>query len=365
MTTGRIIQGHVLDVLEEIEQNSIHCCVTSPPYYRLRQYDVPDVEWPDGWVGQLGWEPTLEQYIEHMVAVFDQVRRVLRPDGTLWLNLGDSYSSGGGQGRGYRDGKLPDGFGPKQLLGVPHKVAFALQDAGWVLRSAIVWRKINPMPECTRDRPVRSYEMIFLLSPSPRYFYDAYAVRRPTTGNGHVRGSTPNPKASSPERTRQNEDWAQSCRHLTRDRNLRDVWSIPTEGYGGKHWSVYPTEIPRRAILAGTSERGCCGTCGAPWTRQVVKALDGRYLDFLTDGWELGCECGVETVPCTVLDPFAGSGTTGIVAAELGRSFVGIDLAGGEYDLGGHSGNERITAAERGQTVEEFQAGQMTLWEVS
>lgn len=274
MNSWKIIEWDVLTTPWPVEwSESVQCVVTSPPYWGLRDYGVP---------GQLGLERTPEEYVEKMVAVFREVRRVLRKDGTVWLNLGDSYAHsssgsdvrnvGGFQGEqiranpkmadAYQTRKkdLPDGLKPKDLVGIPWRVAFALQADGWWLRSDIVWAKPNPMPESIRDRPTRAHEYIFLLTKSERYYYDQDAIREPLA----------DPEALA--------------RIAAQGANARTVWTIPTEPYPEAHFATFPTELARRCILAGTKEGDL------------------------------------------VLDPFAGSGTTLLVADTLGRLSVGLEL---------------------------------------
>ena len=373
---------------------SVHCVVTSPPYWGLRDYGLGQWEGGDAECGhkprhtvaqsstlgggksstshqQEGWtsgacahcgavqqavgiglESTLGEWVANIVAVMCGVRRALRDDGTVWLNLGDSYSSGASSGfragSGRADGIVTDasprnrngvnfpGLAPKNLIGQPWRVAFALQDDGWILRSAIVWHKPNPMPESVTDRPTGSYEMVFLMTKQGRYFYDAEAVRAPS---GRDHGMDGKPDAGNGTA------------------NARNVWTIPTQGRPDAHFATFPDELPRRCILAGTSEHGVCGECGAPWARVVksellkktgpkptqrarnADALDagssramyghvggGNRLITQTLGWRPACACDADVVPATVLDPFVGSGTTVAVAQALGRRGVGLDL---------------------------------------
>jgi DNA modification methylase len=281
-----IYQGDCLDILPTLEPKSIQCCVTSPPYYGLRDY---------GCDGQIGLESTPEAYVEKLVAVFREVRRVLKDDGTLWLNLGDSYNGSGGAGGDYNDGGLKEGqpkypgrnihaLKPKDLIGIPWRVAFALQADGWYLRQDIIWAKPNPMPESVTDRCTKSHEYIFLLTKSARYYYDNEAVQElsvsesGTAGswdgnrdfglpNGHTRFAKPNLGGS-----------------IDGKRNKRSVWNVTTKPYKEAHFATFPEEIPRTCILAG-SKKGD-----------------------------------------TILDPFSGAGTTGVVAEKLNRKYIGIEL---------------------------------------
>jgi hypothetical protein len=213
-----LIQAHVLDGLRSLPDGCVHCCVTSPPYYGLRDYGLPPSRWGDGWEGCLGLEPTPAQFVVHLVEVFAEVLRVLRDDGTLWLNLGDSYASrpNGDLGPCGLQGSLvphaevrrarawrrhqttgpPPGLKHKDLMGLPWRLAFALQEAGWWLRADVIWSKPNPMPESVKDRPAKSHEYLFLLSKRARYYYDAEAVREPDKGSDHPRHVLRRPEPS-------------------------------------------------------------------------------------------------------------------------------------------------------------------------
>ena len=301
--------GAALDILGTIPDQTFHCCVTSPPYWGLRSYlpaDHPDK------AKEIGLEATPEEYVENLVAVFREVRRVLRDDGTLWLVLGDSYAGSGPSGARYgsrttrrrdgqgNDGKFrlsktladrgmsydekkpipPPGLKSKDLVGIPWRVAFALQADGWWLRSDIVWAKPNPMPESVTDRPTRSHEYVFLLSKSARYAYDGDAIAEPTvsthdSGNGYERPERPYHGNGQPDVWKASE-------HPTR--NKRSVWRVCTVPYPGSHFAAMPPKLVEPCILAGCPEGGI------------------------------------------VLDPFLGTGTVAMVAESLGRVWYGIDL---------------------------------------
>jgi site-specific DNA-methyltransferase (cytosine-N4-specific) len=250
-----VIVGDVRKVLQGFPDGLFQTCVTSPPYWGLRDYGVS---------GQIGAETDMREYVKDLVTVFREVRRVLADDGTFWLNIGDSYTSGGrtwrdadaknkGRGMSYR-ADTPEGLKPKDLVGIPWRLAFALQDDGWYLRTDIIWNKPNCQPESVKDRPTRSHEFIFLFSKSEKYFYDHEAIKE---------------RALDPKQ---------------KSKNRRTVWNINTEPYPGSHFAVYPRELVRLCIKAGSKEGG------------------------------------------RVLDPFFGSGTTGVVCNELGRQCTGIEL---------------------------------------
>lgn len=250
----QIIVGDSRKELSFIEDNTFQCCITSPPYWGLRDYDYPN---------QIGAEDKVEQYVEHLVAVFREVRRTLREDGTCWLNIGDSYTSGGrtwrapdkknpARGMAYRP-DTPEGLKPKDLIGVPWRVAFALQEDGWYLRSDIIWNKPNCQPESVKDRPTRAHEYLFLLTKSESYHYDFDAIKEQANGSGQLK-------------------------------NRRTVWSINTEGFKGAHFAVFPPSLVRLCLLAGSRPGSI------------------------------------------ILDPFFGSGTVGVVCKETSRRCIGIEM---------------------------------------
>lgn len=288
----RILVGDVRQRLTSLADGSVRCCVTSPPYFGLRDYGV---------AGQIGLEPTPDAYVAELVAVFREVRRVLADDGTLWLNLGDSYAANEGQrkvtdkagdksasnaGSVGAPSRCVEGLPAKNLIGIPWRVAFALQADGWYLRSDIIWHKPNPMPESVTDRPTKSHEYLFLLSKSERYYYDAAAIAEDalTPGSTHVHvggnGTKAEDRADDPlYATRPKKTWV-----TTEQRNKRTVWTVPTMPFKGAHFATFPPALIEPCILAGSAKGD------------------------------------------TVLDPFGGAGTTGLVADRLGRNAVLCEL---------------------------------------
>jgi site-specific DNA-methyltransferase (cytosine-N4-specific) len=376
--------GDALAVLASLPAGSVDCCVTSPPYYGLRDYGEP---------GQYGLEPSPAEYVETMRQAFAQVRRVLADDGTCWLNLGDSYvnnevgrndasnkgvlgypSLGQAQRPGVeRRRKVGHSIPAKNLMGLPWRVAFALQDDGWILRNAIVWDKPNAMPESVTDRLSTTYELVFLLARSPRYWFDLDAVREPHADKSlyqqevarrrpHAAGK--HAVAAVPGTSHQTHMAAGKRELNERGANPGDVWTIPTSPFPGAHFAVMAPELARRCIVAGCPPRRCT-VCGHVPVRQTTKgdlipsregatnirtqhesghvgtaavgrdfsggahALPRRQREFV--GWS---NCGHDAWRAgVVLDPFCGSGTTGMVALKHGRRFVGIDLSAPYLDL--------------------------------
>lgn len=287
-----IYQGNCLTVLRDrFADESVQCCVTSPPYWGLRDYGVE---------GQLGLEKTPEEYVAKMVAVFREVRRVLKDDGTLWLNLGDSYandmkwggSTGGKHVADLHDtnvgrGKRNSGLKAKDLVGIPWRVAFALQADGWYLRSDIIWHKPNPMPESVTDRPTKAHEYLFLLSKTAKYYYDSEAIAEPMTyPERRYNSDTSNQKCAKIGTRLQGglHDGRQQYGNPEIGRNKRTVWTVATQPYSEAHFATFPPKLIEPCVLAGCPSRGL------------------------------------------VLDPFSGSGTTIQVAQQLGRQGVGIEL---------------------------------------
>ncbi|MDR2902998.1 MAG: site-specific DNA-methyltransferase [Clostridiales bacterium] len=280
MNGNKIICGDAVDILRTLPSKSVNCCITSPPYYGLRDYGV---------AGQIGREESPEMYITRLVEVFREVKRVLRDDGTLWIVIADSYA-----GSAIKPQKSWGGIKPKDMLGIPWSLAFALREDGWYLRSEIIWHKPNPVPESCRDRPTRSFEHVFLLSKSYHYYYNQDAVKEPIAAGTTARRKRAvsgdhkyvDARIGQPPQTfnrpRSNKSGVNMA--LPDTRNLRDVWTVSVKPYHGAHFAVFPTELITPCILAG-------------------------------------CHAGG-----TVIDPFFGSGSTGVAAAMLGRNYIGIDI---------------------------------------
>lgn len=333
----QIIQGNCFEVLNTLPDQSVHCCVTSPPYWGLRDYGLPATEWPEvtytpmaglpaitvpTWTGCLGLEPTPEMFVGHMVLVFRGVRRVLRDDGTLWINFGDTFCSTapGTMGdnfhiqgaleatkraRKIERRKIPTGLKPKDLVGIPWRVAFALQADGWYLRMDNIWHKPNSMPESVTDRPTKAHEYIFLLSKSQKYYYDAEAVKEPAVGTNFIapagsagafgpeqlrrrKGNTKtfDNEANTQGRSFNNSNLVERENLLNESglRNRRSVWTVSTHPYSDAHFATFPEKLIYPCILAGSPQGGI------------------------------------------VFDPFGGSGTVAVASKKLGRKYLLIEM---------------------------------------
>ncbi len=434
----RVLVGDALTVLRGLPAESVQCVVTSPPYMGLRSYGTEPKAWggdPEhihdwtetvrrqqqpntsgsstlnpcpakdnrvvrgngeirqavcscgAWRGELGLEPTPAMFIEHLILIFDEVRRVLRPDGLAFVNLGDSYAGsgkGGNVGRESIFGNIDmtkrqgfngnmtrvEGIPAKNLLLIPERFAIAMQDAGWYVRQQIVWSKASCMPESVRDRFTSAWEPIFMFTKSPRYYFDQEAVRVPSVSPQQEAHNQRYAKAYDFGVSKDGNGQPNNTNHVglhsrpgPGGANMRNVWHLSPEPLKESHYAAFVTEIPRRCILAGTSEKGCCPTCGAPWRRVVeresapfeqtrrqqhltsaqVERMQGRQSGGITSttfglaahemparsttGWTPSCSCPpTEPRPCVVLDPFLGAGTTALVADRLGRDCWGIEL---------------------------------------
>lgn len=350
-------------VAEILPPKSVHACVTSPPYFGLRNYLAAEDTHK---AHEMGAEESPEEYVAALVEVFRGVWKVLRDDGTAWLNLGDSYAANRGSGNSLLVGnkqasnsgsllgklRVPEGRKPKDLIGIPWLVAFALQQDGWYLRSDIIWAKDSCMPESVSDRPTKAHEYVYLLTKQPRYFYDAEAIKEP--------GSDWGPRDRS--QSRHNTDLFRGVGQpphagltngdASAGRNKRSVWRVNPKPYSGAHFATFPPALIEPCIKAGTSEHGVCESCGAPWKRVLGEreqvegrgsgngfqrpqrlSVNGRGAEEpwvpttrKTVDWQPTCSCNADTIPATVLDPFMGSGTTAHTARRLGRRSVGLEL---------------------------------------
>ena len=405
---GELYCGDVVEQLGYLDDGSVDCVVTSPPYFGLRDYGTG--QWQGGDENcdhiksyaphggdarkgrdmssqiikyssvcekcgavrvdkQIGLEKTPQDFVESIVRVFREIHRVLKDDGTVWLNLGDSYNGSGGAGGDYNKGGLKEGqprykgrnvpsLKRKDLIGIPWRVAFALQDDGWYLRQDIIWHKPNPMPESVRDRCTKAHEYIFLLTKKPKYFYDNVAIKEPaknwgTRNRDNMRNGTKDPKLK--HHGLKGKEWEENPK-----RNKRSVWFMATRPYKGAHFATFPPKLIEPCILAGTSERGHCVECGKRWVRDIKRSggpnTEERIARVMEEtglnrkaasaysvsgsawkkhkaenpdvfnGWKPSCKCEAGVKTDVVLDPFMGSGTTAVVAMQNNRRFIGIDL---------------------------------------
>jgi site-specific DNA-methyltransferase (adenine-specific) len=305
---NRIIVGDARRELRKLPASSIDCVITSPPYFRLRNYQHP---------GQIGLEDHVQLWVNELRVMLWEIRRVLVPTGTLWLNLGDSYSRG------------REGAPRKSLLLGPERLALALLEDGWILRNKNIWAKPNPMPNAARDRLSSTYELVYLAVTQPQHFFDLDAIRVPHTSQRAPQRST-KPVWAVPEAWRTQDAANEGLDRLKAaglaghplGKNPGDVWSIGTSSFRGAHFAVFPLALLERPIRAGCPERRC-RRCHLPWKRPTL-----RSLGHLTVRGELAptCKCGAAWEPGVVLDPFIGSGTTAIAAESEGRDWLGIEI---------------------------------------
>lgn len=331
--TVQLYNGNCLDVLSKMSGESVHTIVTSPPYWGLRDYGTNSSH-------ELGNERTSEEYVTRITKIFREAKRVLRHDGTLWLNIGDSYDNG-------------------NLAGVPWRVALALQKDGWILRQDIIWIKRDPVPESVENRCTKAHEYIFLLSKNTDYYYDHYAVKEESVypagfmPSGSMVNATKRTNSRDSKTSSENHGGSVETLRVDGTRNKRSWWDVTSGGYLCPHFAVYPPKLIEPCILASTSAYGCCAKCGCQYKRitqkegSVVKnadnlkrdrtvgnrnglgqsTLDGKIGNAVTTGWEKDCYCSTDKVsPCIVLDPFMGSGTTAEVSIKHNRRVWGIEL---------------------------------------
>lgn len=352
----QLITSDSLTALKQLPSESIQCCITSPPYYMQRDYHV---------AGQIGLEEKLDDYLDKIINVMMEVHRVLRKDGTLWLNLGDTYATGSPNNptttkQQSNKGSLRDNIArrpylnnpqlkAKDLCGVPWRVAFALQERGWYLRSDIIYARKNGIPESVKDRPTRSHEYVFLLSKSKKYFYDCDAIREPYTTTHPRRRSTNFKKGSEVG----NHGIGNEILYPNPSgKNKRDVWILPVSPLKNSlHFASFNWKLVEPCVKAGTSSYGCCDKCKSPYIRIVEReqfeserggepyrkergvgtTADRRILNENAEikmlGWKQNCKCeNSSAVPCVILDPFSGIATVGVEALKYNQNYIGIDL---------------------------------------
>jgi DNA modification methylase len=345
-----ILPGDAGVRLRQLPTASVDCCVTSPPYYALRDYAVP---------GQIGLEASVDDWVADLGTVMSEVARVVKPAGSLWLNLGDSFSK-----------HTRFGAPPKSMLAAPERVLLALMRDGWIVRGKVIWSKPNALPNSVGDRPNVTYEVIYFLVRSPRYFFDLDAIREPHRSGGAKRGHSNRHK--TPTWAGPLADGSQNGLRRARPisqpghplgKNPGSVWEIPTYGFRGPHFATFPPELVRRPILSSCPE-AICTRCGLPWRRRVsvtriqvgpssktatpkdcqVMRFHERWHTVREVGDLIPCGCLAPTLPGVVLDPFMGAGTVGLVAEQLGRDWLGIEISAEYRDLA----LRRIEEARRG-----------------
>ena len=386
--SGNLIQANAIQI--PLQDESVQLCCFSPPYFGLRKYKIRDIQFSDGWIGQLGLESSIDLFLDHVMLVMEEVWRILRDDGICFVNIGDSYAGSGGAHKEHhknpglsksfnRDGvscsdiKKEVSVKPKSLCLIPQKFAIRCQEAGWIVRSEIIWHKPNPMPESCKDRPTGDHEQIWMLTKRRKYFFDQEAVSQLQTEQerawrlrekrqGHKAvyvlradgktGQVPQSASGVCKNVQARQELAEK-----RTGNIRTVWTLPSEACPEAHFATWPSKLVELIVRAGSSPRAC-EVCGAPWVRATKKTFipqedvspergirccpgqkpldetDNRggfprgYNQTKTLGWRPTCKCDCKgTGKCIVLDPFVGTGTTVLMAEKLGRTGVGLDLS--------------------------------------
>lgn len=369
-----LLLGNNLELLGQLEPKSVHTAITSPPYFpSIRDYGAKPTLWFDGWIGCLGNETDPQKYCEHLVDIFRSLKRALRDDGTLWVNIGDSFA---------KNNKFREfGIKQKDIFGIPWMFAFAMRTDGWYLRNDHIWNKPDCMPDSAQDRFVRSHEYLFQFAKTDKYYFDHQAVREPASDVSLKRiaqKNFANQKGGEKDYGKTGVNKSRSARKAIENfarnpgRNKRTVWNIPTARLKENHFAAFPTKLPEICLLASTSAKGCCTSCGSPWIRVVDKeriatrpALENknddsakanrdpqRHITIMnTAGWKPSCDCNIEDVqPCTVLDPFNGAGSTGVAAVAAGRRYIGIELVPEYVDIS----KRRIDKALKLKSMELF-----------
>lgn len=311
----QLLCGDSRDKLSEFPEQTFQTVVTSPPYWLLRDYYTD---------GQLGMERTPEEYVDNLLSIMKEVKRVLRNDGILWLNIGDTYG-----GRNEEKGKVKaHNTRKKDLVGIPWMVAFAMKKDGWILRQDVIWDRVNPLPDGAKDRPTRSHEYLFMFTKREHYFYDYYSSLEDSdkVSEGLQRFGARNQEGTF------RHDQERVFEHYGK-RNRRSVWRTGVGSFPGSHFAVFPTKLIDPCISTSTSRKMACAACGTPIRRILGKdkipsqSKKGYELKIVTKGWEPICSCNVsERKRSIVLDPFAGTSTTGMVALKYDLDFVGIDI---------------------------------------
>lgn len=336
MKTNQIIEGGARSRLSELADDSVDCVITSPPYFQLRNY---------GHEEQIGLETSVDGWVNQLKAVFDELARLLKPTGSVWLNLGDSYS------------RHPKSGAPaKSLLLAPERLLLALSEDGWIVRNKVIWAKTNPMPASVTDRLATGHEYLYFLTRQPRYFFDLDAIRtrhKTTNTKRSSKDAYPPPQAAPPT-------WAgplagnnAGLSNLKRSgrvghplgKNPGDVWHLPTASFHGAHFATFPERLVTRPLLATCPEK-TCSRCGRPWNRTKE-----RTIGHLAVAGKLTptCDCGANATPGVVLDPFFGAGTVGVVAEAHKRHWIGIEI-NAEYS---QLAMERITSARQKRSTEQ------------